>query len=108
VITGGKGPGLGSGDALAASVADDRAGSGSSLTGLTEQATRLPTIAAIKPLQTDRRKPHNGNLFMALILLEALLALLIFVVIVWWTMFSGRKNGELPPGEPKDSDDKVP
>ena len=33
---------------------------------------------------------------MLLILLEALLALLVFVFIVWWTMFSGRKKGELP------------
>ncbi|MDP2033015.1 MAG: hypothetical protein Q8K29_06340 [Polaromonas sp.] len=32
---------------------------------------------------------------MALLLLEALGALLILVFIVWWTMFSGRKNGEL-------------
>ena len=32
---------------------------------------------------------------MILLLLEALLALLIFLGIVWWTMFSGRKNGEL-------------
>ena len=31
---------------------------------------------------------------MALLLLEALGALLIFVFIVWWTMFSDRKNGE--------------
>ncbi len=31
---------------------------------------------------------------MVLILLEALGALLILVLIVWWTMFSGRKNGE--------------
>ncbi|MDW5441047.1 hypothetical protein [Polaromonas sp. SM01] len=46
---------------------------------------------------------------MALLLLEALGALLIFVFIIWWTMFSGRKNGELkgdihppaPPGEPE-------
>jgi hypothetical protein len=29
-----------------------------------------------------------------LLLLEALGALLIFVFIVWWTMFSGRKGGE--------------
>lgn len=33
---------------------------------------------------------------MVLILLEALGALLLLVFIVWWTMFSGRKNGELP------------
>jgi hypothetical protein len=34
---------------------------------------------------------------MLLILLEALLALLVLVLIVWWTMFSGRPKGELPP-----------
>ena len=33
---------------------------------------------------------------MGLILLEALLALVVLVAIVWWTMFSGRKGGELP------------
>ena len=32
---------------------------------------------------------------MVLILLEALLALALLVLIVWWTMFSGRRNGEL-------------
>ncbi|WP_457282423.1 hypothetical protein [Polaromonas sp. P5_D5] len=36
----------------------------------------------------------QGNV-MALLLLEALGALLLLVFIVWWTMFSGRKNGEL-------------
>lgn len=33
---------------------------------------------------------------MTLLLLEALGALIILVLIVWWTMFSGRPNGELP------------
>ncbi len=33
---------------------------------------------------------------MTLLLLEALGALVLLVLIVWWTMFSGRKNGELP------------
>ena len=32
---------------------------------------------------------------MTLLLLEALGALLILVFIIWWTMFSGRKNGEM-------------
>jgi hypothetical protein len=32
---------------------------------------------------------------MGLILLEALAAGLVFVLIIWWTMFSGRKKGEL-------------
>jgi cbb3-type cytochrome oxidase subunit 3 len=31
---------------------------------------------------------------MLFILLEALLALVLLVLIVWWTMFSGRKKGE--------------
>jgi len=33
---------------------------------------------------------------MGLILLEALAAGVVFILIVWWTMFSGRKGGELP------------
>ncbi len=32
---------------------------------------------------------------MSLLLLEALGALLLLLFIVWWTMFSGRKKGEL-------------
>ena len=32
---------------------------------------------------------------MGLILLEALGAGIVLVLIVWWTMFSGRKGGEL-------------
>ena len=36
---------------------------------------------------------------MLLILLEALLALVLLLAIVWWTMFSGRKGGE-PPADP--------
>lgn len=36
---------------------------------------------------------------MTLLLLEALGALLIFLFIVWWTMFSGRPKGELPPDD---------
>jgi hypothetical protein len=37
---------------------------------------------------------------MWLIVLEALGALLLLVLIVWWTMFSGRKKGELHSEEP--------
>jgi hypothetical protein len=39
---------------------------------------------------------------MGLILLEALLALVVLIAIVWWTMFSGRKKGEL--AAPTESD----
>ena len=35
------------------------------------------------------------ELIMALLLLEALGALLLLVFMVWWTMFSGRQKGEL-------------
>ena len=46
---------------------------------------------------------------MLLIFLEALGALLLLVLIVWWTMFSGRRKGELEREEhttqpAKDSD----
>ena len=36
---------------------------------------------------------------MLLILLEALLAMVLLIAIVWWTMFSGRKKGEPPRDE---------
>ncbi|MFN3611108.1 hypothetical protein [Tepidimonas sp.] len=37
---------------------------------------------------------------MTLLLLEALGALLLFVFIVWWTMFAGRKRGEPADADP--------
>ena len=37
---------------------------------------------------------------MNLLLLEALGAGLILVGIIWWTMFSGRKNGEMVDPDP--------
>ena len=36
---------------------------------------------------------------MWLLILEALLALGLFVFIVWWTMFSGRRRGERAPDD---------
>jgi hypothetical protein len=38
---------------------------------------------------------------MLLILLEALLALAVLLLIVWWTMFSGRKGGEPDRDDPQ-------
>lgn len=38
---------------------------------------------------------------MGLILLEALGAMVLLIVIVWWTMFSGRDKGELPDAKPE-------
>lgn len=69
------------------------------LGGLEEQATRLPTMSA-----NDARSRRDA--VMGLILLEALLALVILVAIVWWTMFQGRSKGELPPPDEPPSDDK--
>ncbi|MCW5668994.1 MAG: hypothetical protein KIT86_04985 [Hydrogenophaga sp.] len=46
---------------------------------------------------------------MTLLLLEALGALVLLVFIVWWTMFSGRKKGELPDeAAPRDKDEAPP
>ncbi|MGH8831101.1 MAG: hypothetical protein ACREXV_08405 [Polaromonas sp.] len=45
---------------------------------------------------------------MALLLLEALGALLLLVFIVWWTMFSGRKNGELKGDSVQPAPDQKP
>jgi hypothetical protein len=42
---------------------------------------------------------------MGLILLEALGALVVLVLIVWWTMFSGRRGGERPTENTDDADD---
>lgn len=57
--------------------------------GDVEQAAKLPTIAS------------NIRIFvMTLLILEALGALLILVLIVWWTMFAGRNKGELPAADP--------
>jgi hypothetical protein len=44
---------------------------------------------------------------MSLLLLEALGALLLLVLIVWWTMFSGRNKGELVPPQ-EASPEKAP
>lgn len=38
-----------------------------------------------------------------LLLLEALGALILLLFIVWWTMFSGRRKGELPDDVTRDA-----
>jgi cytoskeletal protein RodZ len=83
---------LGSGDGLEVG--------GVCTTGATEQAASMPTIAAIKKPTRNGRRVKKRGFCMGLILLEALLALLIFIVIVWWTMFSGRSKGELRQAQP--------
>ena len=45
---------------------------------------------------------------MWVILLEALGALLIFVFIIWWTMFSGRRGGERLDNDDERADSEAP
>ncbi|WP_216087454.1 hypothetical protein, partial [Variovorax paradoxus] len=67
--------------------------------GPTEQPASVATIAS--------PTSHWSPFLMGLILLEALAAGLLFIGIVWWTMFSGRKKGELhEEDEPKAGDAK--
>jgi len=70
------------------------------LTGLTAQALKhtLPTMSWI----------HQQTYPMFLILLEAAFAGLLFIGIVWWTMFSGRKGGELPPPDDSEQSERKP
>jgi hypothetical protein len=47
---------------------------------------------------------QRESVLMWLFVVEALAALLILVLIVWWTMFSGRRSGELSDdGKNKDT-----
>lgn len=66
----------------------DRSLTGALPKGTLLHATSVPTMA--------RLHPSLRHLTMTLLLLEALGAGLIFIGIIWWTMFSGRKGGELP------------
>ena len=49
-----------------------------------------------------RARAKNGGKRMWMILLEALGALAVLGFVVWWTMFSGRQAGELPPEDQED------
>ncbi|HMN58208.1 MAG TPA: hypothetical protein PKE15_13265 [Ottowia sp.] len=45
---------------------------------------------------------------MTILILEALGVLVLFLLMIWWTMFSGRKKGELPPSESSEQRDEGP
>jgi hypothetical protein len=65
----------------------------------------LPQAASVPTIRTT--STHTRKRFMTVLLLEALGAGLIFVGIIWWTMFAGRSSGELKdcdPEHPKISD----
>ena len=63
------------------------------------QATSMPTIAT---LHSALSIPY---ILMLLILLESLGAGLLLALIVWWTMFHGRKDGELDDKDRQDEED---
>jgi hypothetical protein len=63
-----------------------------------ETSTPIMTTLAARP--RSRR--------VGLLLLEALLALVVLIFIVWWTMFHGRSKGEPPPHSTRGDDDKSP
>lgn len=53
----------------------------------------MTRVRAIRP---DRDTNFDGNTQgMGLIVLEAALALAVLIFLIWWTMFSGRRDGEL-------------
>jgi hypothetical protein len=76
------------------------AGATGEVLGLTAQpkSQTLPTMT----------QTHLDTTRMLLLLLEALLAGLLLIGIVWWTMFSGRKDGELPPENETEQSDRKP
>jgi hypothetical protein len=71
--------------------------------GALVQPAMVSTAAIMKTLGVTRKKT-----VMALLLLEALGALLILVFIVWWTMFSGRSKGELKEDVRREVDPRKP
>jgi hypothetical protein len=79
---------MGSGTSAKGGAEEGAAGGGGGVSGALPHPAKLPTINVIATSQRER--------VMGLILLEALLAGVLLVGIVWWTMFSGRKNGEPP------------
>ena len=64
--------------------------------GALEQAvSSMPTMHGNNHGDVRSVVVQREKVVMWLFVVEALAALLILVLIVWWTMFSGRKGGEL-------------
>jgi hypothetical protein len=78
--------------ALGAGSAVGGASSGGTLgcIGRFEHAATNPRIAAVAAMPAQRRRMFN----MWVLFLEAFGAMVLLILIVWWTMFHGRKKGE--------------
>lgn len=66
--------------------------------------TKTPTIKPQSKTLFKIRFKNCREKIMTLLILEALLALLILIGIVWWTMFSGRTKGEIRTDQNKNSE----
>jgi hypothetical protein len=68
--------------------------------GALEQAlSSMPKMPGNKYGNVRSVVVQREKVLMWLLVVEALAALVILVLIVWWTMFSGRKGGELDQAE---------
>lgn len=65
---------------------------GTAVGGAVLQPTSAPRIVADN--NSARREDRASFETMWILVLEALAAGLLLVLIVWWTMFSGRRKGE--------------
>ena len=65
---------------------------------------RARRLNRLKRRGLDTRNSFDGNTQgMGLIVLEAALALAVLVFLIWWTMFSGRRDGELHGADPDEA-----
>jgi hypothetical protein len=62
----------------------------------------LPQPASIPTIRAAHH--HTEETAMTLLLLEALGAGLLFIGIIWWTMFSGRPDGDPPSADAPDKE----
>ena len=84
----------GSTGGLVQAASNPRIAAGSQGTARVRAQAGAPVSAVVTARVHSRTLRHGSNFIMWVILLEALGAGLIFVLIVWWTMFAGRKGGE--------------